>query len=64
MTGQSSKLKSLNTGNPEDFRKHLQEVNEMLRLTGGGVNEEKIEEIIHMHCDEGVSLEDCLKRIT
>ncbi|MBZ2169468.1 hypothetical protein [Marinobacter sp. F4216] len=59
-----SRLKPVNTQSPEELRKHFRQMNGMLKASGGGVSEEDIERMIHLHCEEGVPLDECVERIT
>jgi len=53
-----SKLKPVNTRDPKELRKSLQEASNLSQLSGGkGDSPEHIERIIYLHCSEGLSLE-------
>lgn len=58
-----SKLKSVDTKNPEEFREHLMKWNSIARLNGLELSEEEIETMIKLHTEEGLSLEDCVERM-
>ena len=60
-----SKLKPVNTRNPDELRKSLQEANNLSRLSGAQPDSpEHIERIVHLHCSEGLSLERSILQAT
>lgn len=60
----NSKLKAVDTKNPEELRKSLRESGNLSRLSGGkGHTEAEIEEIISLHCDQGLPLEESIFQV-
>lgn len=59
----NSKLKAVDTKNPDELRKSLLEASNLSRLSGGkGTSSEEIERIIKLHCEEDMSLEDSIAK--
>lgn len=59
-----SRLKPVNTKDPVELREHLEQMSGIMVMGGGSaLTEGEINEIVQLHCEEGVSLEDCVERI-
>ena len=57
----NSKLKPVDTYNPEELRKSLREASNLSRISGGpGTSDDEIERIIHLHCVQNLSLEESI----
>lgn len=61
----NSKLKAVDTKNPQELRKSLREASNLSRLSGGpGKSDEDIERIIHLHCVQNLSLEESFSKVS
>lgn len=58
-----SKLKSVDTRNPEEFRQHLQKWNSIAALNGLELTQDEIDGMVRLHCDEGLSMEACIEKL-
>lgn len=63
MKDRKSKLKSVNTKDPVEFREHLDKFNKILRTAGNELSEQEIDRMIELHCEEGLSPEECVERM-
>lgn len=58
-----SKLKPVDTKNPDEFRQHLKRWNSLAAMSDLDIPESDIEEMVRLHCEEGLSLEECVERM-
>lgn len=63
MESKESKLKPVNTKDPVDFRAHLEEFNQIMRLHGNELSDQEVSRMVELHCEHGLSLDECVERM-
>lgn len=58
-----TKLKSVDTKNPDEFRAHLLKWNSMARLNGLELTDDEIEQMVQLHSVEGLTAEEAIERM-